>query len=314
MIYVEILGRMGNQMFSYAFARHLQKELWRQRKEKIAFDFSRFSYLTPDWKNDLLNYKCSSNIVEKKRSYNFLQRIVLKLYFRNRSKLEIANEENIDNLENKWKNILNIFGIYLCSFNYYSFKFKPITKNVLVLGFYESPLFFEDIDSIIRDEFKPLSYDYSPEIERIINKIENCNSVCVGVRKGDFESAGNKSFCSVCGKNYYSRAILRMQEEVPSPYFIFFTDDNEWVNSNIEIPQDALVIDDVNLKLANYDKLYIMSKCKNFIISNSTFEWWAQHLSENSDKVVIAPAKWRDITPHTHTGIYEKSWIIVPTE
>lgn len=54
-----------------------------------------------------------------------------------------------------------------------------------------------------------------------------------------------------------------------------------------------------------------MSQCKHFIISNSTYVWWAQHLSDYPDKIVIAPDRWRNNTPETHTGIYENNWKLI---
>ncbi|EHC0071351.1 alpha-1,2-fucosyltransferase [Escherichia coli] len=50
-----------------------------------------------------------------------------------------------------------------------------------------------------------------------------------------------------------------------------------------------------------------MSKCKNNIISNSSFSWWAAWLNENKNKTVIAPSKWfkKDIKH----DIIPESWV-----
>jgi hypothetical protein len=53
--------------------------------------------------------------------------------------------------------------------------------------------------------------------------------------------------------------------------------------------------------------MLLMSKCKNNIISNSSFSWWAAWLNENKNKTVIAPSKWfkKDIKH----DIIPESWV-----
>lgn len=313
MIYVEISGRMGNQMFSYAMARSLQRQIPRQQDSPIAFDFSRFQRNRNDvgWENALVNYKCSTNIVEDNRKMSIIQRLLLKAYFsqKNRKGVIDTNRNELDRFERKWRDFLVYFGIYLCSFNYHEFKIKPMAKNILIMGWYESPKYFDGIDDVLKKEFKPIDMSFNNDIMNMIDDIENCESVCVGIRRGDFQDQNNREYCFVCDESYYEKAIKKMENIVKSAKFYFFTDDPDWVKEQLNLPSDSVVVGD---NLTKYDnKLYIMSLCKHFIISNSSYVWWSQHLSENPNKKVIAPDRWRNYDYNLNTDIYEDNWIII---
>ena len=55
-----------------------------------------------------------------------------------------------------------------------------------------------------------------------------------------------------------------------------------------------------------FEKIRLMSKCKHFILSNSSFSWWAQYLSDSKEKIVVAPSRW--YTSGEKTDIYQDSW------
>jgi len=66
-----------------------------------------------------------------------------------------------------------------------------------------------------------------------------------------------------------------------------FSDDIDWCKSNLNFKN--MIFRENNSEI---EDLFLMSYCKNNIIANSTFSWWAAWLNDNKDKKVIAPAKW----------------------
>ena len=50
-----------------------------------------------------------------------------------------------------------------------------------------------------------------------------------------------------------------------------------------------------------------MCLCKNQIIANSTFSWWAAWLNSNPQKNIIAPSKW--VKGYSTKDLIPKEWI-----
>ena len=68
-----------------------------------------------------------------------------------------------------------------------------------------------------------------------------------------------------------------------------------------------------------YD-MTLMSQCRHFIISNSSFSWWPAWLAGNKDKIVICPDRWfTDDAPKSFkdgnkTAMNYPGWIALPAD
>ena len=66
----------------------------------------------------------------------------------------------------------------------------------------------------------------------------------------------------------------------------------------------------MELDVPDYETLRLMYLCKHFVMSNSSFSWWAQYLSDNPDKIVIAPEYWLPENKE-NKSMYLDNWIIL---
>ena len=310
MIYVEMYGRLGNQFFRYAVARALQKKYYSD--EKIVINFTQINEIhksDPSYYNVLDEYHVepyeiypqNGKVIFKETS--FLQKIVCAIYYSKIKGFETENMNGVVAVESKWHSILDKLGLYW--YRYGSWKLAcSKAKHKFVSGNFEDPQFFSEIREELLKEFTPKH----PRLEKnhaLYEAIESTESVCISIRRGDFESdEKTKSLHSVCHRDYFMRAVEEIKKRVMNPVFILFSDDIKWAKENIHTGTETFYEDGTD---PVWEKLRMMSLCKHFIISNSTFSWWCQYLSTNTDKIVISPSRWFNNDYQSH--LIEDSFI-----
>lgn len=286
-------GGLGNQLFGYAFARAIQEKTG----EKI--------YLSPKWfhwyykkykkSNSCPNFIADCYLIKNENiivtNSFFISAIFGGYHFITRFFFKYTFHQNIEKLEQE--QFLNHVkqGIIIARNE------KALCHNIneLDLCFNQSIKYIEGlfqwgdviapIREILRTELS-LKEQLDENTKKLLTQIIKCNSVCLHIRRGDYLQY---SIYDVCNYKYYKSGMEYVLSKVENPIFFIFSDDIEWVEKNYEIPYIHYFVK--GNRVANFE-LELMRNCKHFIISNSSFSWWAQFLTKNDEAVVVAPKPW----------------------
>lgn len=180
----------------------------------------------------------------------------------------------------------------------------PRDYNIDIRGYYQSEKYFkhceEDIRKLLKFKEREIDHDFPVNVEK------NGAVTSIHVRLGDY--VGLQEFHPVLDSEYYSEAISTLYKD--TDLFLVFSD-------NIDACKQMFP-DDEKIWFAEFgsdiDQLEVMSKCKNNIIANSSYSWWAAWLNGNKDKKVIAPKNWfGPMYKYTHDtkDLYCENWIVI---
>lgn len=176
----------------------------------------------------------------------------------------------------------------------------PENKSVEFYGYFQSSKNFNGFNDEIKNLFLPTDL-FVKESMLKFPELNQENTLSIHIRRGDcFQNPDIHPMPTV----QYVKKCLDIIGEYS--HIFMFTDDKVWVKENLKF-ENCTYIDD-----EDYNEIWLMSLCKNNIMSNSTFSWWGSFLNKNKDKKVIAPSVWFGPRgPQNYKDIYEDNWTIV---
>ena len=298
-IQTTLLGRLGNQLFTYSATRVMALESGCQLV--LTGDaLERFHA-----QNRLGCFHLPDDVLFKEdKSFNLRQKIGYFLYLclcRHKNICQIAD------IESKYQKLFHRFGLILNQEGY--LKPLPLSKGSwYALGYFQSDKYFAKHEELIRKELTFRTELFSLDVVSLGLEIHsNPKSVCLHIRRGDYL---NDPTFFVCDNIYYFRALEQMQKLVPDATYYVFSDNIDDVR-NLFSKYENLTFHYIDSKYTDQESLYLGSCCRNFIMTNSTFSWWMQYLSDNKNKVVLAPSRWYNT--NNPCDIYQDNWMLVDT-
>lgn len=285
MIVAYLQGGLGNQLFQYAFGRYLSHK----HCTDLLLDLDWFSSPRPGEtirSLDLVFFQINASCAcedQQERWKKYRSRYVK--YFSFFQPLRLIREASSRRIE--------------------SFKSSP--DNSYLFGFWQSETFFLEIRHLLLSELIPSqALDHSALL--LDQEMQASQSISIHVRRGDYVSSKSASaFHGTCSLAYYQQAIQLLSDRFDNPVFYIFSDDIDWCRNNLVFRYPSIFVPDF-VASKSWQDLWLLSRCKNHIIANSSFSWWGAWLSQNPDKVVVAPRQWF-ASRSLPAELLPKSWI-----
>ncbi|WP_316824804.1 alpha-1,2-fucosyltransferase [Pedobacter miscanthi] len=281
MIAVILEGRLGNQLFQYAFAYATSKKL----KTNFYLDKS-------------------------------IQPILLTKYFVLYNRFNLLDQYvfSISGFKNFFTYYLRIYFYYLIRriYNLKDIEFSDtimpkiqlnkISRQSIFKGFFQSEEYFEAYKAEILEKLR-LKKKYIDLFEEIYFKLEISSKVVViHLRRGDYLSLD----IHLPGRYYHNAISLIHNSE---NFYIIISDDPEFAKiefnylPNKYISSHSEIID-----------LQFLIHADICILSNSSFSWWGAYLNKKKPKV-IAPRYWLGLKEKKECpmGVILDNWDLIAT-
>ena len=294
-LFVKLEGGLGNQFYQYASCKALAK--------KYGFQFEVLARM--DSPNDSRRHNHLGLFNIQSPYTGKLNALLVRMLFIRKFKIGKWLRKRL-----KSNQLLTL--VHDPETGYHPEIFQNLSGNLLLLGYWQSYRYFENIRQDLLEEFKLKQAPQDKENLSLNEIIRDYESIAIHIRRGDYVSEEYflKNF-GICSLSYYQKAIALLAEKIQTPHFFIFTDDPTWVKENLKICHPHTFITN-NLGKSDYEDFRLMSSCKHFIVANSSFSWWAAWIGNYLDKIVIAPTPWFVKDSLSQEDRIPNEWIKLP--
>jgi hypothetical protein len=181
-----------------------------------------------------------------------------------------------------------------------------LRRSVYVDGYWQSAEYLQPISEVLRDD---LAFVWQPgdAERRLAEPLEHADSVCVHVRRYLSLATAASSATHELPEEYYDRAIDAVRQIHSPARFYVFTDQPRCAVVDHLVTKGCRLVAAPTGPDRDIADFWLMTRCRHFVVANSTYSWWAAWLGQHARSVVIAPA--RDDRVLNTTATTPASWI-----
>jgi hypothetical protein len=183
-----------------------------------------------------------------------------------------------------------------------------LSGNVFIRGYWQSYKFIHHIRTKLQRELRYCGV-LSNELSRLESRISlDENAIAIHVRRGMNVVNG----WPILSNGYLERALTILKEKTQDTIqnLYVFSDDPAWCEKEMLPGRKKIVVSSVGT--TPQEDLHLMSLCRHFVISPSTFSWWAAYLGQRNG-VTIAPDGWffKNVEGFRQEDIFPPEWVVL---
>jgi hypothetical protein len=299
MIMARLMGGLGNQMFQYAAGLRLAM----RHKTTLKLDLTFLLDRTP----------------RENFTYREFDLAIFNLPAEITSPAEVRRFRRL--AEPVSWSVLKWAANKLTKRHYYLERSPAFDARVLDLpdetyleGYFQNERYFADIEVEIRKSFglTPDESKLPADTRRLADEIRTCDAICLHVRRGDYVAIPVVTrHHGVCGLDYYERGLSKLRSMGAVGRVFVFSDDVVWCRENFKEADGFTVVGNEHAGRRASTHLWLMTLCRHFLISNSSFAWWAAWLGGSANKSVVRPFPWFQAPEVRDANICLPGWVVV---
>lgn len=280
MIYVQLTGGLGNQMYDYSIGYALAKEYG----DRLTIDLSAYPHSPRPFVLDRFNISANVESISPAKSDSKIPRMFARM----------------GRIIRTWK-----YGpcrwmkedVELSRNKYYPYDFSH-KKSLYLEGYWQNYRYFDKYKKELSVELGPKEGSISEECKKLMEECRgNKKSVALHIRRGDYAA----EWC--IGDDYYNEAISSVTDRLGDAKFYIFCEDRECADEYMSRLTGATYVTG-NYKLDDIEEFFVMSACNHHITANSSYSFWAAYLADSEEQIVTAP-----VYLHWGNDYYPKNWI-----
>jgi hypothetical protein len=179
-----------------------------------------------------------------------------------------------------------------------------IGDHTEIQGYFQSDKYYPD-KALVKSW-----YSFRPEIVHSVESLFPgsllADAVSISLRL-DKDYANTREYFPLYQPSYYRRGLKRAAATGP---VLVFADRPDLAKTFIAsiVGSDCILVEG----LSPHQQLYLMTRCRANVITNSTFAWWGAWLNLRDNRIIVAPSAWcRPGVPNAISNILPDDWVKV---